>query len=234
MMRRRRRFFREDMLAPWLTLAGHRRLVVGGCALVGGASAIAESGTPAIAGAGGAEHAASRAAVTARASPAVRAAIRRPIPMPRTERGVDQRSRRQRSHRSAPPAGELLIPVAGVDASRIVSNYDDNAAAAVVARSAGHPRAARDAVLAVDDGRIAKLFTSARGGITIYQFDPTERYTYYYAHLDAYAPDLNEGQVVSRGQRDRLRRHDRQRAAGHAASPLRGLPAGAGEEMVGG
>ena len=40
-------------------------------------------------------------------------------------------------------------------------------------------------VLAVDDGTIAKLFLSKPGGITIYQFDPTATYAYYYAHLVA-------------------------------------------------
>ncbi len=55
-------------------------------------------------------------------------------------------------------------------------------------------------VVAAVDGRIAKLFTSAAGGLTIYQFDPEERFCYYYAHLDGYAPDLNEGQTVQRGQ----------------------------------
>src|SRR5678809_641277 len=37
-------------------------------------------------------------------------------------------------------------------------------------------------------------------GRTIYQFDPTERYCYYYAHLDAYEDHLVEGQHVRRGQ----------------------------------
>jgi murein DD-endopeptidase MepM/ murein hydrolase activator NlpD len=55
-------------------------------------------------------------------------------------------------------------------------------------------------VLASVDGRIAKLFTSAAGGLTIYQFDEEERYCYYYAHLDAYAANLAEGQRVARGQ----------------------------------
>ena len=31
-------------------------------------------------------------------------------------------------------------------------------------------------VLAVEDGKIAKLFVSQAGGITIYQFDPSEAY----------------------------------------------------------
>ncbi len=55
-------------------------------------------------------------------------------------------------------------------------------------------------VLAVDDGTVRKLFTSKPGGLTIYQFDPTETYAYYYAHLDRYADNLKEGQKVRRGQ----------------------------------
>jgi murein DD-endopeptidase MepM/ murein hydrolase activator NlpD len=54
-------------------------------------------------------------------------------------------------------------------------------------------------VLAVEDGKIAKLFYSEAGGITIYQFDPTENYVYYYAHLERYADDVREGRNVKRG-----------------------------------
>jgi murein DD-endopeptidase MepM/ murein hydrolase activator NlpD len=54
-------------------------------------------------------------------------------------------------------------------------------------------------VHAVEDGTIAKLFLSKAGGITIYQFDLTGRYCYYYAHLEYYAVGLKEGQRVSRG-----------------------------------
>jgi murein DD-endopeptidase MepM/ murein hydrolase activator NlpD len=59
------------------------------------------------------------------------------------------------------------------------------------------PRGTR--VLAVDDGRVAKLFTSVRGGLTVYQFDPTETYCYYYAHLDRYAEGLKQGAFLRRG-----------------------------------
>jgi murein DD-endopeptidase MepM/ murein hydrolase activator NlpD len=55
-------------------------------------------------------------------------------------------------------------------------------------------------VKAVEDGRIARLFHSNAGGITIYQFDPSERYCYYYAHLERYAAGLNEGDRVRKGQ----------------------------------
>ena len=55
-------------------------------------------------------------------------------------------------------------------------------------------------VLAVEDGTVARLFLSDAGGITIYQFDPTEHYAYYYAHLESYAPGLKEGDRVKRGE----------------------------------
>ena len=54
-------------------------------------------------------------------------------------------------------------------------------------------------VLAVEDGKIARLFLSDAGGITIYQYDPSMTYVYYYAHLERYATGLTEGQAVKRG-----------------------------------
>jgi murein DD-endopeptidase MepM/ murein hydrolase activator NlpD len=55
-------------------------------------------------------------------------------------------------------------------------------------------------VLAVEDGTIARLFLSKAGGITVYQFDPTLTYVYYYAHLERYADGLREGDRVRAGQ----------------------------------
>ena len=52
---------------------------------------------------------------------------------------------------------------------------------------------------AVDDGTVVRLFLSKAGGQTIYQFDPTSRFCYYYAHLERYASGLAEGQAVKRG-----------------------------------
>jgi murein DD-endopeptidase MepM/ murein hydrolase activator NlpD len=54
-------------------------------------------------------------------------------------------------------------------------------------------------VRAVDDGALVKLFTSKAGGLTIYQFDATGTFCYYYAHLDSYAPGLREGASLDRG-----------------------------------
>jgi len=95
---------------------------------------------------------------------------------------------------------DLLVPVQGVPRTGLQDTYDD-------ARGQGRVHNAIDImatrgtpVLAVEAGRIAKLFTSKLGGLTIYQYDPTETYCYYYAHLDRYAPGIKEGDQVSRGQ----------------------------------
>jgi murein DD-endopeptidase MepM/ murein hydrolase activator NlpD len=56
-------------------------------------------------------------------------------------------------------------------------------------------------VHAVQNGTIAKLFFSkGGGGNTIYEFDPSGVYAYYYAHLERYADGLSEGQHVDSGQ----------------------------------
>jgi len=95
---------------------------------------------------------------------------------------------------------DLEIPVQGVKATDLHDTFND-------ARALGRRHDAIDImaprgteVLAVDDGTIAKLFTSKAGGLTIYQFDPTETFSYYYAHLDRYAVGLAEYQRVRRGQ----------------------------------
>jgi peptidoglycan LD-endopeptidase LytH len=94
----------------------------------------------------------------------------------------------------------LLIPVAGVAPNRLMDTFND-------ARAVGRRHEAIDImapsgteVHAADAGTIAKLFTSDAGGLTIYEFDPTQTFSYYYAHLDRYAPGLAEHQTVRRGQ----------------------------------
>ncbi|MEO7885428.1 MAG: peptidoglycan DD-metalloendopeptidase family protein [Polaromonas sp.] len=94
----------------------------------------------------------------------------------------------------------LTLPVQGVSASQLTDTYTQ-------ARAAGTPHEAIDImaargtpVFAVEDGKVAKLFLSKPGGITIYQFDPASNYAYYYAHLDRYADGLVEGASLRKGQ----------------------------------
>ena len=93
----------------------------------------------------------------------------------------------------------LLIPVDGIKSEDLHDTFDEG--------RRGHTHEAIDIlaprntpVRAVEDGIIAKLFTSVPGGITIYQFDPSGDYCYYYAHLQRYADGLENGQAVHRGQ----------------------------------
>lgn len=94
----------------------------------------------------------------------------------------------------------LLLPVEGIAASDLRDTFADGRDGDQRGHEAIDILAPRGTpVLAVDDGRIVKLFLSQPGGITIYQFDPSGTLAYYYAHLDRYAPGLAEGQMVRRG-----------------------------------
>jgi murein DD-endopeptidase MepM/ murein hydrolase activator NlpD len=94
----------------------------------------------------------------------------------------------------------LLIPVAGVGPGQLRDSFQD-------ARSEGRTHRALDimspretAVLATDDGKVLKLHQSDRGGIMLYQTDPSGTYVYYYGHLMRYADGISEGKTVSRGE----------------------------------
>lgn len=100
---------------------------------------------------------------------------------------------------SLPKPDYLVIPVAGMQARQLSDSFNEvhsgqRHEAIDIMAPRGTP------VVAVEDGRVAKLFTSKPGGITIYQFDPTEKFAYYYAHLDKYAQGVVEGKHVSRGE----------------------------------
>jgi murein DD-endopeptidase MepM/ murein hydrolase activator NlpD len=107
---------------------------------------------------------------------------------------------------AAPPApivlapSGLALPVAGVKPEQLVDTY-------TAARAGGRVHDATDimaprgtAVVAAAPGTVEKLFFSrGGGGITAYVRSPDGGWQYYYAHLDAYAPGLHEGQIVKRG-----------------------------------
>jgi murein DD-endopeptidase MepM/ murein hydrolase activator NlpD len=94
----------------------------------------------------------------------------------------------------------MTMPVSGIDPSTIHDNFDEMRGGATRRHDALDIIAPRGTpVVATDDGSVKKLFTSVPGGLTVYEFDPDQRYCYYYAHLDAYAPGLHEGQLLRRG-----------------------------------
>ncbi len=119
-----------------------------------------------------------------------------------------RRPQRVRSSHTSLPNGDLklvepeltiaTLPIEGLKASELHDNFEEI--------HNGHRHEAIDIIApngapahAVVDGTIRTLFFSKAGGNTIYEFDQTCVYCYYYAHLDQYADGLYEGMHVSRG-----------------------------------
>ena len=101
--------------------------------------------------------------------------------------------------RTVGPSG-LLIPVKGIAVDALLDTFNDARGQSRVHDAIDIMAPRGTPVMAVADGTVEKLFTSDAGGLTIYQFEPSGRYAYYYAHLDRYAAGLDEGDMLRRGQ----------------------------------
>lgn len=102
-------------------------------------------------------------------------------------------------HDSVDAPRPMIVPVVGIARSAMRDMFNDvrgnrRHEAIDIMAPRGTP------IIATDDGVVKKLFTSKPGGLTVYQFDPDQRFCYYYAHLDRYAPGLHEGQLLRRGE----------------------------------
>lgn len=91
-----------------------------------------------------------------------------------------------------------ILPIEGFDIARIRGSFSE-ARGTEKHEAADFVMPRNTPVRAVCDGKIAKLFESKAGGITVYQFDPSERYVFYYAHLEKYQDGLTDGMPVKRG-----------------------------------
>lgn len=186
MRARRRRWFREETIAPWATI-----LVIVGLWWAG--ASLVRSGVPGMPAAPGALDAPDLPSAAGAGG------------VPRGEIAADDREALDDAIKTSvtdlPRGDRPIVPVAGIGASSLRSTFDEARGGGSRRHEAMDILAPRGtAVLAAVDGRVVKLFTSAAGGLTIYQFDEAERFCYYYAHLDSYAPELTEGQQVKRGQ----------------------------------
>jgi murein DD-endopeptidase MepM/ murein hydrolase activator NlpD len=94
----------------------------------------------------------------------------------------------------------LLFPLRGIDRRAMANSFHDPRPGGRTHEGVDILAPRNTPIHAVEDGVIAKLWNSHDGGTTIYEFDPTATYVYYYAHLESYAPGLKEGDHVSEGQ----------------------------------
>ena len=101
---------------------------------------------------------------------------------------------------SAITATNLLLPVQGIQPGELVDTFYQTRGGTRIHEALDIMAPRGREVMAVAEGKVVKLFTSKQGGLTVYQFDPSERFAYYYAHLDRYAPGLAEGKLLKRGE----------------------------------
>ena len=98
------------------------------------------------------------------------------------------------------PAG-LAIPVAGIKPAQLVDTFTQARAGGARVHDAIDIMAPTGTpVVSVAPGTVEKLyFSKGGGGTSVYIRSTDGRWNYYYAHLNAYAPGLHEGQKVERG-----------------------------------
>ncbi|WP_423603934.1 murein hydrolase activator EnvC family protein [Sphingomonas sp. MS122] len=102
----------------------------------------------------------------------------------------------------AGPAPAFIVPVQGIDAAALHSNWGEARGGGTrghqgldIMAPAGTP------VLAAVDGTVEKLyFSKGGGGVTLYQRAAGGRWMLYYAHLSGYAPRVAEGRQVRAGE----------------------------------
>lgn len=93
----------------------------------------------------------------------------------------------------------VRIPVEGVDASRLRDSFLNSRGRhrQHLAIDIGAPKGTP--VLAAADGEVVRLRREKRGGISLYQKDPSGKFLLFYCHLSRYAKGMKAGSRVSKG-----------------------------------
>jgi|SRR5215207_2368520 len=96
-------------------------------------------------------------------------------------------------------AKQLTVPVAGVRVGELLDTFHERRGTRLHG-ALDIPAPRGTPVLSADAGRVLQVDTSLGGGLSVYVGDPTGRFIYYYAHLDAYRAGLANGQEVRQGE----------------------------------
>jgi peptidoglycan LD-endopeptidase LytH len=93
---------------------------------------------------------------------------------------------------------QIMVPVEGIVRAKIRDDFTAKRGA-TMHRALDLMAARSKPVMATDDIVIGRLETGPVGGIVIYATDPTDRFVYYYAHLERYRRGLAVGDRVAKG-----------------------------------
>lgn len=93
----------------------------------------------------------------------------------------------------------LVVPVVGVERAQLVDSFTDGRGERVheaidILAPRGTP------VVSATEGTLLRMFDSRPGGLMVYATDASRRFILLYGHLDGYAPGLQDGMRLERGQ----------------------------------
>ena len=97
-------------------------------------------------------------------------------------------------------ARQLMVPVAHVSPGQVPDTFRARRGGVRIHGAVDIPAPRGTLVVSTDDGRVVRLSRNRKGGLTIYATDTTERFVYYYAHLDSYRRGLANGTRLARGE----------------------------------
>ncbi|MCS6912446.1 MAG: M23 family metallopeptidase [Myxococcota bacterium] len=97
------------------------------------------------------------------------------------------------------PGLALMVPVAGVLPEQVPDNFYAPRGGGRIHEATDIPAPRGTPVVSADDGHLLRIGRNRHGGNIIYATDPSGRFIYYYAHLEAFAAGLTPGQPVRRG-----------------------------------